>query len=141
MPFFVLFIAVLAFVGMWLYSKADRQANPDGSYGPREWFSAGGVLGAAIFLARFMRVPFVSVLSALPFILPYLKSAEQSQAAAGSSYMSRREAALILGVAEDASAEQVRDAHRRLIAKNHPDKGGSEYLAAKINQARDVLLG
>ena len=47
----------------------------------------------------------------------------------------------ILGLAEDASREAIEAAHRKLIQKLHPDRGGNDYLAAKINQARDVLLG
>lgn len=54
--------------------------------------------------------------------------------------MPRDEAAKLLGVAPDADAATVHDAHRRLIAKVHPDAGGSEELAAQVNQARDVLL-
>lgn len=56
------------------------------------------------------------------------------------SGMTMHEARHILGVAEDASVEQIRDAHRMMILRNHPDQGGSEYIASKINQARDVLL-
>ncbi len=54
--------------------------------------------------------------------------------------MSVEEAARVLGVAPDADAETVRAAHHRLIAAVHPDRGGSDFLAAKINQAKDVLL-
>ena len=50
------------------------------------------------------------------------------------------EARALLGVAADADAETIRAAHRRLISAVHPDKGGSEALAAKINAARDLLL-
>ncbi len=55
--------------------------------------------------------------------------------------MSRDEAFKVLGLAEGASGAEIRAAHHRLIASLHPDKGGSAYLAAKINEARDVLLG
>jgi DnaJ homolog subfamily C member 19 len=54
--------------------------------------------------------------------------------------MTKREAALILGVRESASAERIKDAHRRLLPINHPDKGGSAYLSMKINEAKDLLL-
>jgi hypothetical protein len=55
------------------------------------------------------------------------------------SMMSREEAVSVLGVSLDASLEDIRAAHRRLISQLHPDKGGTDYLAAKINQARDIL--
>ena len=56
------------------------------------------------------------------------------------SGMGRTEAAKLLGVATDADNEVVLDAHRRLIAKVHPDVGGNAELAARINRARDTML-
>ncbi|CAI5503968.1 unnamed protein product [Closterium sp. Naga37s-1] len=55
--------------------------------------------------------------------------------------MTRREAALILGIRESAAQEKVREAHRRVMTANHPDAGGSDLLASKINEAKDVLMG
>jgi len=55
--------------------------------------------------------------------------------------MSRSEALEILGLDEQATDEEIKATYHQLIAKLHPDHGGSTYLAAKINQAKDVLLG
>lgn len=55
--------------------------------------------------------------------------------------MTRREAALILGVRERTPTDKIREAHRRVMVANHPDAGGSHYLASKINEAKDVMLG
>jgi hypothetical protein len=54
--------------------------------------------------------------------------------------MSAQEAARILGIAEDSGIETIVDAHRKLIAKVHPDTGGTSELAARVNEARDLLL-
>jgi DnaJ homolog subfamily C member 19 len=54
--------------------------------------------------------------------------------------MTRREAALILGIRESASVDRVKEAYRKLLPLNHPDKGGSAYIATKINEAKDLLL-
>ncbi len=54
--------------------------------------------------------------------------------------MSAAEARSLLGVGEAATLQDVRDAHRRLIAKVHPDAGGSAELATRVNAARDALV-
>jgi curved DNA-binding protein CbpA len=55
--------------------------------------------------------------------------------------MSRGEAYEILGLKQGASTEEIQAAHRRLMRLAHPDTGGSDWLASRINQARDILLG
>jgi curved DNA-binding protein CbpA len=55
--------------------------------------------------------------------------------------MSRAEAYEVLGLKSGASPDEVHAAHRRLMRLAHPDTGGSDWLASRINQARDVLLG
>jgi hypothetical protein len=68
-------------------------------------------------------------------------SGDEAPRTAPSGAMSREEAYRILGLQPGASDEQIRDAHRRLMKSNHPDLGGSDYLAAKINEAKERLLG
>ena len=54
--------------------------------------------------------------------------------------MTRREAALILGVRESAAKAKVMEAHRKVMMANHPDAGGSVYLSTKINEAKAMLV-
>ena len=65
---------------------------------------------------------------------------EKRSAGAQSSVITDDEARRILGVGADANGDEIKAAYRRLMSQLHPDRGGSDYLAAKVNQAKDFLM-
>jgi hypothetical protein len=94
-------------------------------------------------LSRF--IPALNLLSLISFLAPFIKREENHSASANASpppngLMSKEEARQILGVDPNATKADVQEAYKRLMLRNHPDGGGTDYLASKINQARDVLL-
>lgn len=88
------------------------------------------------------------------YMLRQLKTARLKQAAqagfetyrarqnmcAFSNPMTQKEALQILGLKDDAPKEKIMSSHKKLMLLNHPDNGGSTYIATKVNQAKEVLL-
>lgn len=98
--------------------------------------AAVSALGGALLLTR------GAWAVAIPMFLPAIWLFVQPGPAAGAAppRMDAQEARRVLGVAPDADPEAIRAAHRRLVAKVHPDQGGSADLASRVNAARDILL-
>lgn len=112
------------------------------------------VTGKLNWLFALLGVLIASLVRLMPVMLNYApqlhrlwqlfgaeKHQQQSQASPRrSSRMSQAEALEVLGLKPGADREDIIQAHRKLIARVHPDKGGSDYLAAQINLAKKVLL-
>lgn len=71
----------------------------------------------------------------------YTQNNTQQQPPRGKQVMSTEEAMEVLGLKSGYSKDDVIQAHRRMMQKVHPDRGGSDYLASQINKAKDTLLG
>ena len=131
--------AVLAALGM--FSKANVKTLKTLGI----WVVAiGGMLLAAmlLFSGRGMTAIWALVMLG-PLVWSWVveQRGKSGGSAPVSGPMSRAEAYEILGLKPGADAAAIRAAHRRLMQAAHPDHGGSDWLAARINQARDVLLG
>jgi DnaJ-domain-containing protein 1 len=82
----------------------------------------------------------ILVLLAIVGVWLLLRAAMRPKQTRALPRLSEQEARAVLGVAPDADADTIRAAHRRLAAGVHPDRGGSDELARRVNAARDLLL-
>lgn len=162
MPRLILLAAIA--VALYLLVQRARSAPPDRRRGEFIRLGLGVALAVVIVLALTGRLHWIGVALAgllvllrqltplLVRLFPLLATrlhggdpgaghAQGGAGAGGGAGMSREEALAILGLGADASEEDIVAAHRRLIQKLHPDRGGNDYLAARINEARDRLLG
>jgi len=102
------------------------------------------IAGVFAFVMRFLPVllryiPQIQKL--IQFFYHSRNAANQSKTSVQkSTNLTKEQACDSLGVSLVATKQEIIDAHRKLIFKNHPDRGGSDYLAAQINQAKETLL-
>jgi DnaJ-domain-containing protein 1 len=82
----------------------------------------------------------LAMIAAIVWLVRRLGQARGNGTANQDRPMSRAEACAVLGIPEDADRNQIIEAHRRLMQRLHPDRGGSDALASRVNAARRVLL-
>ena len=154
-----LFLAIIALIGvMWYlswYSKADKDKRNKSLI----TILLYGVAAALLILVVTGRIPwlFAMISAATPWINRFLtmkhlwnrfQGQPGQQQHTGSAppnskigqAMTTEEALKVLGLEAGATEQEITDAHKKLMQKIHPDRGGSGYLASQINQAKDTLL-
>ena len=152
--FLFYFLVGVGFLALaWMVLRWFTEANPEQLIRAGQWVLAfvGGAVALWLVATGKAADAALLVTTLAPFFVRWKSllrlggSSERASEDAGratySGPMSREEAWRILGLEPGADDAAIRDAHRRLIKKLHPDQGGSGYLAAKINQAKDLLLG
>jgi len=142
-------LAVLAVLGGLAYAFA-RADSRQAAQGLRIVLGVGGLIVGALLTLRGLAVAGIPIITAaLGFLGVALRGGKSGGPGAGggadqgdrrSTKMSRKEAAEILGVPIDADEATVRAAYRKIMKQVHPDAGGNDALAARVQDARDVLL-
>ncbi len=145
-------LIVLIVVGgvVWFFRQAGRMSPREVRFFSSKAFGMALLLVAGLLAARGAVAAAVPIAAAGAGLLGFAKiwplapvRPTQQRAAPPvrpATAMDSAEALSVLGLQAGASREDILSAHKRLQRTNHPDVGGSDYLAGKINQARDVLL-
>lgn len=142
------FIAALVFGAMVWYANTEVAKVKKALVS----LALAGLLIVAIFLIASVARGNIGLLPLLIFLIPVARrikgqgrsygfSDRFRQNTSARSTMSRAEALEILGLKQGATEEEIKAAYRKLIANAHPDAGGSDWMAAKLNEAKQILLG
>ncbi len=161
-PLLILGIALLA--GFLLAGQWFSTADPRALLKALKWLLFGIIASVVLFFVFSGRLAWAA--ASLPALVPWLVRARRvhqmytlfsrfwgggrggerggaqggAQGGPQSGLITREEAWKILGIEPGANKQEIKAAHHRLISGLHPDHGGSTYLAAQINQAKDILL-
>lgn len=159
MPRIILIVALIIVVYMlaqWLKKGYQRNGRPFAMKAMLTAVAVVFVLLAAAGRVHWVGAMLASAVAGVRYILPLLlrslpflqslqraraeSTSQQQQSQTSPTEMNINEALETLGLQAEPSKKEIIDAHRKLIQKLHPDRGGNDYLAAKINQAKDLLL-
>ncbi|MDI1326308.1 MAG: molecular chaperone DnaJ [Brevundimonas sp.] len=130
----------LAAIAVWALVRLGRQSE---GRGRGQWrvaatlFSAVMLAGGVLLAFRGAWLPAVGLIGASLWLTV---ASRQRLVPPRSDALSDRDARAILGVSADATVQDINAAWKRLMARAHPDQGGTEGLASRLNAARDRLL-
>lgn len=144
MPYIIIligFIFLLYVISRFMQQSKSEKLNRVFRYG----FAI--ILGLLAFLIMFRgNVPaggilaLLSYLSAKGSLWRFMVNGRAANAPLNTTPMTRQEALDVLGLSGNPDPAEIKDAHHKMMLKVHPDQGGSDYFASKLNQARDILL-
>ncbi len=142
----IVIIGVLI-AGVWVLRQAGRMTPAQSRKFGMKVFAWALLIVSGFFALHgnfFVAVPVFAISAGMLGLNQFLpqpkQQARQRPEAPRSARMGTAEALDVLGLSAGATNDEIKAAHKRLQRANHPDAGGSTYLAAKINEARDVLL-
>ena len=140
MPYLILFIGLI--IAVSAFYRFFVKATPRQIKAMFLSVAATAVGLTAIFLAVSGRLPVaLGILTVFwPLGVSYLRNRQQT-GTSSELPLNEKEAYEVLGLPQGASPEEVKEAHIRLMKKVHPDQAGSDWLAKKINAAKELLMG